>query len=343
MLRSLIRFLTPSHKFDAEPGTFVSEVFVGEAKAREIIQRTIILGNPVDGRILTAAQLAEAGLLPAYGILFKNSFGLFFSKPFYEPRGRLAVVGYVAQGRTYIVSSYYLSNSHGVWRYLVDYTFDEEGLVSNYGKGYGEESVTLSYVFQKILARMSSFPKYIHAKDAQTIFFGTTKRHGRGTLPMYEKVYNVPQRLEGTMYHSNPLAKIDPRHVQFTLRMQIPNFSCHLTSWQQRSPLYGNITANVFSSHDRTLLYTVCEDTLKRVWIGAVENTSKLLPLGLRAQWVKGGALTTPAYEYLMPEVLGQPPQYGNKQLTRGSYVDMYERYISKIPIIQEYRAYDGN
>ncbi len=77
-----------------------------------------------------------------------------------------------------------------------------------------------------------------------------------------------------------------------------------------------------------------CSDNLGRAWIGGIEVNAPVGTTGLREQWVNGGDLTTPAYEYDI-----HADEYGNSNLTSGHYVDMFENYLQHIPIIKQYIA----
>jgi len=54
--------------------------------------------------------------------------------------------------------------------------------------------------------------------------------------------------------------------------------------------------------------------------------------MGLRENWVDGGCLTVPAYEYTT-----QAGEYGNLADRKDDYIDMFAGYLSKIPAIKEY------
>lgn len=74
-----------------------------------------------------------------------------------------------------------------------------------------------------------------------------------------------------------------------------------------------------------------CKDSRNRAWIGGIEKIAETISTGLNEQWVAGGDLTTPAFEYP-----SQASRYGNSRLMNLGYVDMFNNYMSKIPVIQE-------
>ena len=83
-----------------------------------------------------------------------------------------------------------------------------------------------------------------------------------------------------------------------------------------------------------------CRDKVGRVWVGGVESEGEIRTTGLRDQWVSAPFLTTPAFEYAsMSEGYGNPKLRSEEY---GEYIDMFENYLSKIPIIQEYLTRRG-
>lgn len=55
----------------------------------------------------------------------------------------------------------------------------------------------------------------------------------------------------------------------------------------------------------------------------------------MRQSWIDGGDLTTPLFEY--KEFSGN---YGNPKEQSGPYIEMFTKYLSKTPLIQEYLQY---
>lgn len=75
-----------------------------------------------------------------------------------------------------------------------------------------------------------------------------------------------------------------------------------------------------------------CRDNYGRAWVGGIEDDSEVQSTGLRKSWIEGGDLATPAFEY--PEQAGG---YENTDLAVHPYVDMFENYLKKIPVIRQY------
>jgi hypothetical protein len=107
-----------------------------------------------------------------------------------------------------------------------------------------------------------------------------------------------------------------------------------LARWEQDTSLYGRVVCEQIPSMDGTLSYIFSRDARGRAWISGIENRSPIESTGLRRQWMTGGALATPAYEYAQ-----QSGGYGNDSDRKSSYVDMFEHYLSKVPTIRQYLA----
>ena len=128
-------------------------------------------------------------------------------------------------------------------------------------------------------------------------------------------------------------SKIPPEQLVFNNPGEAPNFARAVTSWKQKTNLYGDIDVEVFNSNNGQFAYMICRDSGGRVWIGNVEQIqSPITSQGIRRDWIKGGDLTTPAYEYLE-----QTGRYGNVNNSKEGYVDMWENYLKHIPVIKAY------
>lgn len=303
---------------------------VGGKESREVMSKVEIEADPFNGQKLTREYLEDQGLAPAH----KTTVGGrdFYLSPAYNlGRGRIGLVAYVEKEEGFVARSYYQSSSHGLWRYLPDY-IPVEDKIRFYGKGYGSsESVTLPIVLQRALASLSQEQgNLVEVDKPDFVFAGTAFKMGeKGDY--YQEVEKTPKLLEGNFYPPQG-QKIPPEQLKFTNPENAPDFSTPLASWQQKSNLYGQVTIEVFPSRDGQFKFLFCKDSAGRAWVGGVETESEVGSIGLRREWVDGGDLTTPAFEYK-----DQAGIYGNIEDMRGEYVDMFTNYLSKVPIIQEY------
>jgi hypothetical protein len=316
---------------------------VDEKSAKEMLKKVEIHGSPYQGKNLTSELLAEEGILPNYKIKI-NGHDLWFS-PLYEiGAGRKAVTAFVKKDEKLVARSFYLSNSQGVWRYLPEYQYSKEKeKISWYGKGYGEEGVTLPAVLQKALGDIDSKEeKLLEPKNPELIFAGTSYQQSFSSgvdASYYGQVESEPKVLDGETSFHYPLdetmfqiKKLAPEKIRLKNPEDEPDFSLPMSTCNQNNEIYGLITVQFFPSKNNLYIYTFCHDADGRAWIGSVEDRSPYQSVGLRKNWVSAGDLTTPAFEYW-----DQTGGYQNDEKKRGKYTDMFDNYLSRISIIQKY------
>lgn len=308
---------------------------IEDKDAEKILEKVEIHGDDFMEKFLTPEVLKEEGLLPKHKIRIGDSVVWFSSSGYELDEGRVAVVAYVEKEGKVTARSYYRSNSQGVWRYLPDYTMSEDGEINWYGKGHSEESITLPVVMQKALSEITreDIPVLKLKKNPDFIFAGTAQKFGKGGGEYYREIEASPRRLEGGFYAER--GKTPPEQIRLSPE-QSPDFSKLLTSWEQKTSVYGQVAVEVFPSKDGALKFMFCKDAAGRVWIGGVEDNSETQSTGLKKSWIEGGDLATPAFEYKTGRT-DQTGGYGNDRMRKGPYVDMYENYLRKIPVIQEY------
>jgi ADP-heptose:LPS heptosyltransferase len=309
---------------------------VDPTEVEELLEKLEFHGHPYNGTTLSVELIKEKGLIPKYRIQ-QNGVNIFLSSQAYSlGRGRAAVLAYVERDGKLIPRSYYRSNSQGVWRYLPAY---KDGW---FDKGYNEESVTLPLSIQEPLTKLISDHGVAVIENPKSIFFGTAKPlteykatvEDKATMSYYQEIQEKATRLSGNFYSSDRSIKIAPENLVFSDTNDSPDFSKKSSSWTGNNEMYGDVTYEVFPSRNGEYLYLFCKDSANRAWIGGVEKLSPTTSTGLSEEWVSGGNLTTPAFEY--DEQAGG---YGNYKLHKDAYVDMFENYLSKIPVIQEYLA----
>ncbi len=298
--------------------------------SKEIFEKVTINGDEFGGKILTPEYLENEGLVPEYKITIENTTYWFASSGYNLLDGRIGVVAYVQNGDEVVARSYYRSNSQGVWRYLPDYT-ENAGHINWFGKGFSEESITLPFLVQKALSDITSDEKTIKTvNNPEFVFAGTAKKFGNGGS-YYSESNSEPKKLEGNFYDKR--FKTLPENLEIQ-GDSAPDFSNLILSWNQKSGIYGKYKIEVFPSKDGKLRYMFCRDGNGRAWIGGIEDDSELQSTGLKKSWINGGDLTTPALEYDT-----QSAGYGkiDPDLSSPHYLDMFDNYLSKSPIIREY------
>lgn len=316
----------------------LTEISLLESQA--ILDRVEIRGSGFRGQELRKQDLLTEGLGPKYKIDISGKDVWVSSSAYELGSGRDAVVAYVQKNERYITRAYYRSNSQGVWRYLPAY-HENDGQINWYSKGYGEASITLPIEAQQALAELTKSQTEIKTPPEPERIFAGMSRNRDYTVSYRDEVNSMPDRLKGNFYPQKVETKIPPEQVKFQDPGQAPDFSKQLASWEQQTALYGKISVEAYGSKNDQLKFMFCRDSRGRAWIGGIEDDSPVTSTGLRQGWVDGGDLTTPAFEYHTPEA-NQTGGYGNDQLTEGHYSDMYENYLSKIPIIKEYQQLKG-
>lgn len=307
-------------------------------EGRKIAQRAVIHGDEINGEFLTNEHLIEAGLQPKYRIEIEGVKILLSSAPYQLRGGNRAVSAYVEKDGKLVVRSFYLSNSQGLWRYLPGFIYSQENqMIDWYGKGHDEVSVALPVVLQKVLSQISEQTSPLHVENPDLMFAGTSRVLVGETYRA--EVNLLGEKLGGEFYPTveqlRNHEKKSPETLTFFSPEQAPEFSKMLSTWEQESPLYGRVTYEVFPSRNQEFTYVFCRDNKGRAWIANIENNSAVSSLGVRRDWVDGGDLLTPAFEYHR-----QAGGYGNLELRggrKGRYVDMFKNYLSKIPVIREY------
>jgi len=306
---------------------------VGKNEAGDIFERAELRGDR-EFFAVTQDLLKEAGLLPHHRLIVDEKRAIWFSKAF-DVDGRAAIIGYVETDDGKIVArSYYRSQSSGAWRYLPQYRYNlQDKQVDWYGKGYGEESLTLPAVLQEGLTRAVEADGGLVRLDKKTreaAFFGTTRDIKSAGTVYYESVSSVPRDIRGMPHKDDKRA---PEDLIISLE-HAPRFDKRpMHSWTMDTSLYGRVECEVFHSENGQLGYTFCRDRKGRTWISSIEDLAKPVEsTGLRPQWISS-VLTTPAYEYRQQT----EPRYRNDNDRNGYYVDMYQKYLSRIPVIKDY------
>ena len=289
---------------------------------------------------LTPKILDEMGLKPKNALEIANKT-IGFSDAF-SCDGHLACIGYVPTKDGVSVCTYYRSNSSGSWRYLPDYVQENEWC----GKGYNEESLTLPFEMQKKLTEVVNKPL---VKITNTIpefpFYGTAKSYKK--KEDYAKAYHF-HSLTGAHYQESStvplfdygetkLQKTQPETVgsQVIGTPSEPNFKHELDHYKMQTPMYGDVSVHLYPSQNGELLYTVCEthkNNRREAWISGISTPTELTSKGTPKNWVSGGDIATPLYEYQ-----SMSSGFGSESDTYDSYTNMWDNYLSKSPIIQKY------
>ena len=321
-------------------------------RINELLRNTEIDGDPfpIDGRPcrLNVKDLVDADLVPRFEVK-KDGFSFNLSKCF-RVQGRDACLAYVKTPDGKVKTrSYYRSNSAGLWRYCPDYGYND-GVHLWFGKGRGEESLTLPPELQKCLSAISekdrTQPEGRH--KANLCFFGTAKFYNNRIAYDHANLFG---ELRGDYYKETNKncsfqftggldgEKFAPERLDY-IEETTPNYYKEPMTYKTRSKLYGDVTTKVYPSNDGRLLYSFCETSVngeRQVWISNVETTAPVNSTGCRTKWGYAGDVTTPLYEYD-----SQADGYGELGNYKGNYVSMWKNYLSKVPLIKRYLKETG-
>ena len=293
---------------------------------------------------LATEHLKQANLEPHHELRMEG-YRIGFSDGF-NIGSHDACLGYVESPDGKVtVRPYYRSNSAGVWRYLPDYKLNDKGDMW-YGKGPSEESCTLPFEFQEKLNYISQqqpanlnniLPLFVFAGAAHRIDV-TDEEYAvmgkNGTLPgdFYREV-------NGSAYYNfgNVSKQKGPPDGIDVYGEVGPDFDQPVSTTFAVTREYGNTAFKLFPSYDRKLRYTMGEAMEygeRRAWLGGIEmSSSKLTSTGCRAAWISIGDIGTPLHEYRN----GYGEEFGSR-----SYVNMWQRYLSRMPFIRRYLDLDN-
>lgn len=307
---------------DAQMPTFEE---ISPVQSRRLFDYAEIHADTYEDRRLTTELLGHWGLSPKHKLKI-NGLDIFFSDIYSFSQDRLAVVGYTRTSSTSVVArSYYLSKSQGLWRYLPSY----DPYDGWFDKGHSEDSLNLPVEAQAALGVLAAKPPKL-IQDPQFVFYGTARNRFQGGGRTYlDEVERDPEHLDGNFYSTRT---VPPEKVDFVNPAQAPNFKQLQATWKNYSPMYGVVNMEVYNSSDGSYKYIFCKDEKGRAWIAAVENNTRIRSTGVRELWTAGGDLVMPLYEYKQ-----QSGGYGSPTEHYGSYTQMWDNYLSKVPVIQRY------
>ncbi|MBQ3325966.1 hypothetical protein IJG79_02365 [Candidatus Saccharibacteria bacterium] len=283
--------------------------------------------------------LLKAGLGPRYELEIGGvqiALSRVFLVDTYE-----AAIAYINFGNAVKIRGYYRSNSQGMWRFLADYV-GGDGVISWYGVGFNEESLTLPLKIQKQLNEICKKGAF-KIPGANTAFFlgGTARRfnskeeykqlvaNNKMDSDYYREVNHQPAVDFGVLStKKHPPESIDVDNGN------APNFHTQLDHYRMETRMYGTVTVRQFASNNDNLRYTIFEigeGNNRRAWIGGIEVNAPITSTGLKSEWVSSGDICTPLLEYQT-----MTGGYGNPAGRTDGYEDMWE-YIRRMPIIKRF------
>lgn len=257
------------------------------------------------------------------------------------------------------------SNSQGVWRIYprVELIGDGENAEVRWlSKGYDESSLTVPLLVQAALGTLPNTKIEIaNNVDRFSLAVASTK-----SVDSTDKKDTDMRVIDGEITGVNeeaieipgikPQAPnkefVKPENIKFQEPESAPNFDGPpIASWQSdKVPMYGTVNYDIYPSRNGNFRYLFCRQELDgktRAWVGAIEVAdSETNQKGYKQEWVKANSLTVPLYEYsdqITVKVEGKNFFYGDipphEHGIKNGYMDTFEKYLGKIPVIQEYLA----
>lgn len=321
---------------------------ISPERREQLLSRVIIDGDPWyqanQEYRLTSVNLLNAGLEPTYEASIDDR-PICFSKIFQLSSGRPASIAYIPTEQGVKARSFYQDRSEGLWHYMPDYVHDEaSSSLEWFGKSYSESATTLPVALQSALCQISTAhpAERISITNPDFLFSGTAKAYT--SMQSYRDALNTGQ-LRGDFYQEvshtpiNPDARAgNPRKGAPQLisvnAEKAPDFTKHLGSFSTYSELIGEMTLHGFASYDGQYNWLFGRDYHGRAWVAYIEAVSPLTNTGCRKEWLAATDIQTPLYEFSQ-----QADGYGDPTDTRKGYTCMWNNYLSKIPIIEQFLA----
>lgn len=319
-----------------------------EAKRDSLLGKVVIDGDPweVNGREyrLNVQHLEKAGLAPEYETKVDEQ-EIYLSKIFQLDSGQPAVISYVPTEEGEVaLNSYHRDLTTGLWKMLPDYVRRPNSLqISEFGYGYGENSLVLPVQLQQTLAQLET--KYgaqrMAERNTDFLFAGMTRgysssqeyserlaaRQMRGNY--YEEVAGEPYNHDFQMISGEK----KPPYTQSINVQTAPNFDDLVAKYGTTTVFVGPTFVKCYKSNSGEYLYAFDRDSRGRAWIGQIENLqSPVTSTGLRRDWVDGGALLTKLYEPSR-----EAGEWGDPKDVRGANVCMWNGYLKYVPLIEEF------
>lgn len=324
---------------------------VVETRSNEILGRAVVDGDAwmqdgVEYR-LTAQGLASAGAAPAYEAMVDERM-VYLSEPFRMSDGRGAIIAYVADAEVIKVRGFCQNIRTGLWYYVPETIRGARGEgIAQVGEGYGEASTVLPLSLQSAIARIVEEVslKTITVVNPDFLLAGTAAAYnsqqeyrealGRGMArgDFYREVDNSPV---AESWKASGRGKNAPQLISVNSNI-MPNFQNMVAKFSTYSVLVGQEEICGFGSNDNQLIWGMGNDEWGRVWCSNIEVVSPVTSTGCRRDWMVAGDMITPLYESGT-----QAGDYGDSRDVRRGMVGMWNQYVSRIPLMQEYVKWRG-
>lgn len=291
-------------------------------------------------------SLVNAGLEPFFEVSIDNQ-PVYLSNLFQLTSEQMAAIAYIPSPTGVKVRSFYRNKNRAVWHYFPDYIRDITGEgIDVFGAGFHEKSTTLPIILQSALNQIERNRDIIDLSTTNPDFLFAGTAYAYNTRQEYREAYSRGV-LRGDFYHevsstaynadsgaviSQGRRKIAPQLLSVNAEAA-PDFETLLTRYSAYSGFAGQIMGEGFHSVDKQTNWLFYSDYRGRCWVANIETISPVTSTGCRREWLLPTDISTPLYESThLADGYGDPGDTRN-----GSYVSMWNNYLSKIPLIQQY------
>lgn len=200
----------------------------------------------------------------------------------------------------------YLSNSQGSWRVMPAATKDYGALLRRFGKGLGETDTQLPITLNLALLLLPRLQKLEYdwkrpLSDLVTTAYDATESYMQ-KVKKTEMLAALEPDAKDYFCNGGMFVRRPPKPG--TIQMlndpkKHPDFKKLERSEKLTLPMYGEITAEVYASKDKTLQYLFYKTRDNRVFLSAIDAVDKVITsYGVREKFIDLKGLDAPLLEY---------------------------------------------
>lgn len=324
-----------------DPANFSEPEQITEAEAIRVFNEAAYPDGH-NGNVLSAEFIRTTGIALKEKIQMTDNLTMHFCIP-YTAGGRMYALAFAEYMGEITPRTYYQSHSQGVWRYLPGQKLNHNEQM-RFGKGLAEFSLDLPHEAQSVLNSIAEQGILeVDRETADRLREGTlTSNSRRHETHHLTGINPLEKEMTGTgiatpaMVHKNALpgSAKRPEDLVFSDEMaeKYPDFSVVQDAGKTYSPQYGAIHMHEVTSLDGEWRYVFSENSDGQVWLSHAEDiTAPINTVGLRKSYPQLGVLYTPPHEYK-----SQAGDFASREIPGTDYVDVYDKFVSRLPIIQD-------
>lgn len=330
----------------------VNLTLVEDELRNQLLNRATVEGDPwVQGGQsyhLSVPNLVTAGLYPTFEITVDNQV-IYLSNLFELTSDQMAAIAFIPTNNGVKVRSYYRDKDNAIWRYLPDYIRDISGEgIDVFGVGFNQRSTVLPILLQSglnqierrggIIDLSNTNPDFLFAGTAPAYAtrqeFRDTYSRGQLRGDFYREVSHQPFNADSNSIIAPGRKKVAPQLLSVN-REAGPDFENLMVRYSVYSAFTGQIMGEGYESVDTQTAWLFFSDYRGRCWVANIELNVHVTSTGCRQEWLLATDISTPLYE-----AARLTDGYGDTSDSRANnHLGMWENYLSKVPLMQEYEA----